>query len=122
MGNSRRRPAKTPFEISICHCLACQLRTGSFFGTQARFRSEAVTIKGESKRYVRIGDEGNKSTFNFCPYCGAAVHYEIEGGEGSVAIPVGAFAEPDLPGPTFSVYEERKHSCVSLPENMQHMP
>jgi DNA topoisomerase IB len=26
-----------PIRISICHCLACQRRTGSVFGTQARF-------------------------------------------------------------------------------------
>jgi hypothetical protein len=80
-----------------------------------------VTIKGEAKRYVRIGDEGSKCVFNFCPHCGATVHYEIEGGDGSVAIPVGAFAEPGFPVPTFSVYEERKHAWVSLPENMEHM-
>jgi len=91
------------------------------FGAQARFRSEAVTTRGESKQYVRIGDEGGKCVFNFCPNCGATVHYEIEGGKGSIGIPVGAFAEPGFPGPTFSVYEERKHAWVSLPENIEHM-
>lgn len=110
-----------PIRVSVCHCLACQRRTGSVFGAQARFRSEAVEIKGESKLYVRVGDECSKIAFNFCPACGATVHYEIEGREGSVAIPVGAFAEPGFPAPTFSVYEERKHAWVSLPENIEHM-
>jgi hypothetical protein len=41
--------------------------------------------------------------------------------EESVAIPIGAFAEPDFPAPTFSVYEERKHSWVTLPENIEHV-
>jgi hypothetical protein len=113
--------SEDPLRVSVCHCLACQRRTGSVFGAQARFRSEAVTIKGESKRYIRIGDEGSACVFNFCAYCGATVHYGIEGVDGSVAIPVGAFAEPDFPPPTFSVYEERKHAWVSLPNNMEHM-
>lgn len=108
-----------PIRVSVCHCLACQRRTGSVFGAQARFRSEAVTVKGESKRYVRVGDEGSKIAFSFCPSCGATVHYEI--GEGSVAIPVGTFAEPGFPAPTFSVYEERKQAWVSLPEKIEHM-
>jgi hypothetical protein len=108
-----------PIRVGVCHCLACQRRTGSVFGAQARFRSEAVRIKGESKRYVRVGDEGSKVAFHFCPTCGATVHYEI--GEGSAGIPVGAFAEPDFPAPTISVYEERKHGWVSLPADIEHL-
>jgi hypothetical protein len=68
-----------------------------------------------------VGDAGNKITFNFCPTCGATVHYAIAGREESVAVPVGAFAEPSFPAPAFSVYEERKHAWVSLPENIEHM-
>lgn len=70
---------------------------------------------------MRVGDEGRKSTFSFCPNCGATVHYVMEGHEESIAIPVGAFAEPGFPAPTFSVYEERKHSWVAMPENIEHV-
>ncbi len=108
-----------PIRVSVCHCLACQRRTGSVFGVQARFRKESTEINGQSKQYVRVGDEGSKITFNFCPTCGATVHYEI--GEESIAIPVGAFAEPSFPAPTFSVYEERMHAWVGLPVNIEHM-
>lgn len=110
-----------PLRVSVCHCLACQRRTGSVFGAQARFRSEDVVIAGESTPYVRIGDEGSKAVFHFCPACGATVYFRFEGAEGSIAIPVGAFAEPGFPWPTFSVYEERMHGWVSLPEGIEHM-
>jgi len=86
---------------------------------QARFRREAVQVKGEWKQYVRTGDEGSKITFSFCPDCGATVRYHMEGQEDSVAIPVGAFAEPGLPAPTSSAYEERKHSWVGMPDNIE---
>ena len=46
--------------ISMCHCLACQRRTGSAFGVQARFPKERVRIEGCSKEYVRISDEGEE--------------------------------------------------------------
>ncbi len=97
------------------------LRTGSVFGAQARFPRESTEIKGLSKQYMRVGDEGSKATFDFCPVCGATVHYSTEAQEESVVIPVGAFAEPSFPSPTFSVYEERKHAWVGLPENIEHM-
>jgi hypothetical protein len=111
-----------PIRISVCHCLACQRRTGSVFGAQARFPSEAVKVSGKSKEFVRVGDEGTKATFRFCPECGATVYYTNEGLEGSVAIPIGAFADPGFPRPNFSVYEERMHSWVSMPAGIEHMP
>ena len=110
-----------PIRVSICHCLACQRRTGSVFGVQARFRAESVRIEGASTQYVRRGDEGRRITFHFCPACGATVHYSLAGHEGSVAIPVGAFANSSFPAPTFSVYEDRKHAWVVVPENIEHM-
>ena len=111
-----------PGRVSICHCLACQRRTGSVFGAQARFRRDAVQIQGESREYVRTGDAGSKITFHFCPVCGATVHYGVEGyDDDSIAIPVGAFADPVFPAPVFSVYEERMHRWVGLPEGIEHM-
>jgi hypothetical protein len=92
------------------------------FGAQARFPRSSVTITGESSEYVRIGDEGSRIVFRFCPKCGATVHYSVEGyDEENVAVPVGAFADPIFPAPTFSVYEERMHSWVGLPAGIEHM-
>mgnify|MGYP002398814808 CR=1 FL=1 len=113
--------AADPVRVSICHCLACQRRTGSVFGAQARFPADAVTIHGTAKQYVRTGDSGGRATFHFCPECGATVHYTIAGREDSVVVPVGAFADPAFPAPTFSVYEERMHRWVRLPEGIEHM-
>jgi hypothetical protein len=110
-----------PIRVSVCHCLACQRRTGNVFGVQARFRREAVEIKGQSTKFLRIGDEGSRITFDFCPYCGATVHYQIEGEEQHVAIPVGAFADPGFPAPKRSVYEDRMHSWVHLPSDIEHL-
>ena len=113
--------ADEPIRIGVCHCLACQRRTGSVFGAVARFRTASVEIKGQSTQYVRIGDEGSKATFSFCPICGATVHFQAEGDEDSIAIPVGAFAEPGFPAPAVSVYEERKHAWVAMPEQIEHI-
>lgn len=110
-----------PVRISICHCLACQRRTGSLFGAQARFRREDVNISGHSTQYVRVGDEGCRITFHFCPNCGATVHYEIAGLEEYIAIPVGAFADSAFPAPTVSVYESRKHAWVNVPHEAEHL-
>lgn len=120
-GQLSARVSGDPIRVSVCHCLACQRRTGSVFGAQARFARQAVEISGTGTEYVRVGDEGGKARFTFCPTCGATVYYVMDGAEDSMAIPVGAFAESSFPAPTFSVYEDRMHSWVTVPEDMEHM-
>ena len=110
-----------PIRVSVCHCLACQRRTGSVFGAQARFDRQNVTVEGKSTAYVRVGDSGGTATFHFCPVCGATVFYELGGQEDIIAIPVGAFADPKFPPPVRSVYEERMHAWVGLPPDIEHM-
>src|SRR6476661_4123006 len=79
-----------PVRISVCHCLACQKRTGSAFGVQARFPRERTRVSGPSTAYSRTGDSGGTATFHFCPTCGAIVHWELDSYPGVIAIPVGA--------------------------------
>ena len=103
-----------PIRISVCHCVACQRRTGSAFGVQARFPRGCVVIEGRSSQYERIADSGNKLIFNFCPDCGATVHYELHQFPEVIAVPVGAFADPKFPPPKFSVYESRRHAWACI--------
>lgn len=110
-----------PIRVSICHCLACQRRTGSPFGQQARWMAENVTVEGPATTFVRVGDEGCRITFRFCPTCGSTVYYDIDAMPGQIAVAVGAFAEPSFPAPVFSVYEARKHAWVTVPEGIEHM-
>lgn len=111
-----------PVRISICHCLACQRRTGSVFGEQARFPRENVKVSGVSTEYMRVGDEGGKVKFHFCPTCGSTVYYGLESLDGFVGIPVGAFADPAFPTPLVSVYEERMHGWVVPPPGAERIP
>jgi hypothetical protein len=59
--------------ISMCHCLACQRRTGAVSGNQARFRREQVTFTGKATTWNRTAESGNVVTFRFCPTCGSTV-------------------------------------------------
>ena len=119
-GQLRLTAAGDPIRISMCHCLACQRRTGSAFGIQARFQSNQVHVVGRYSDYVRTSDEGEGRTFHFCPDCGATVFYTLSGVPDVVAVPIGAFAEPTFPPPTISVYESRRHPWVAATAAMEH--
>jgi hypothetical protein len=110
-----------PVRISICHCLACQKRTGSAFGVQARFPHDNVQIEGRSTAYVRTADSGHHVTFHFCPECGSTVYYQLHQLPDFIAVPVGAFADPNFPTPKISIYEARRHAWAGVPEDAEHI-
>jgi len=115
------RTTEEPVRVSICHCHACQRRTGSVFGVQARFRESAVVIRGNATRYVREGDSGGNATFHFCPVCGATLYYRLDSVDGLIGVPVGAFANAAFPAPMISVFEDCMHPWVTLPAGIEHM-
>jgi len=103
-----------PLGVGVCHCLACQRRTGSVFAALASF-AEPFRVTGEATEYVRTGDQGSRFRFRFCPLCGTTLFHTEEGEEGRVSVAVGAFADPDFPAPAVSVYDCRRHPWVALP-------
>jgi len=110
-----------PVRLSICHCLACQKRTGSVFAVQARWPKDRVTIEGTAQEYIRVGDEGGRATFRFCPTCGATVYWAIDAAPDVVYVAVGAFADPTFPPPRVSVYGVRRHAWVTLPSSIEEL-
>ena len=104
-----------PVRVSICHCVACQRRTGSIFGAQARFPRAMVAAEGRSRTFQREADSGNTITFHFCPDCGATVFWTIDAQPDLTAVAVGAFAAPDFPAPRFSVFESTRHGWAMAP-------
>jgi hypothetical protein len=105
----------------MCHCLACQRRTGSAFGIQARFEADRVHVTGRYTDYVRTSDEGEERTFHFCPGCGVTVFYTTPTEPDLIAVPVGVFADPSFPPPTIAVYDSRRHPWLSVPESIEHL-
>jgi hypothetical protein len=104
-----------PIRISVCHCLACKRRTGSAFSFNARFAAEHVSIEGRAAEYTRIGDQGSRVTYSFCPDCGIRVYYRLDTQPGIVAIPAGGFADLSFPPPSRSVYHEsRRYPWVEI--------
>jgi hypothetical protein len=107
-----------PRGVGVCHCLACQRRTGSVFAALASF-TPPYEVHGAATEYVRVGDQGAAFRFRFCPVCGTTVFHTEEGFEDrSVSVAVGAFADPAFPPPQVAVYDCRRHPWVTLPPDV----
>lgn len=108
-GNVRVASSGEPFRISMCHCLACQRRTGAPFGAQSWFQRDQLVISGQSAAYTRSVDDEHKVVYQFFPNCGSTVYWELTRKPGVVAIALGMFADPSFPPPRVSVWERRRH-------------
>ena len=107
-----------PRGVGVCHCLACQRRTGSVFATLASFKAP-FKVFGTATEYVRVGDQGAQFVFRFCPVCGTTLFHTEVGYDKSVSVAVGAFADPQFLAPQVSVYDCRRHPWVQFSPGVQ---
>jgi len=112
-GSLRVVCAGEPTIVSLCHCLACQRRTGSTYGVAAFFNRDAIRVEGPSKIYVRPSDSGSSVRFHFCPDCGSTVFWEPLRKPEAIGVGVGCFADPAFPAPTQAVYGQYRHAWVN---------
>jgi hypothetical protein len=119
-GQLRVEAEGDPVGVSMCHCLACQRRSGSVFAVQAWFASDRLKVVGRFSDFTRLDDDhGEARTFHFCPDCGATVFFGVASERDLTAISVGAFADPSFPPPTRSSYDSRRHAWVAVPDTIE---
>jgi hypothetical protein len=109
-----------PLLVNMCHCKACQRRTGALAASGAAFAKAQVRIEGYTKVFERAGQSGRKVRFHFCPNCGTSLYWEPDVRPDWYILAVGAFADPDFPPPSASIFEESKHTWTQLPDGMKH--
>jgi hypothetical protein len=106
--------------VVMCHCIDCQRRSGSQFGSIAYYPVAAVVIAGRVQEFTRATDSGNAFTTGFCPSCGSTVYARTSRMPEIVGVTVGTIADPAFPRPLRSVYEQSKHHWIELPDSITH--
>jgi hypothetical protein len=114
--------AVQPAAVNMCHCADCQRRSGSPFGMAVWLAEADVAISGETRAFVHLSDKGREVVNRFCPACGSTICFTVTINPGLVAIPAGLFADPATPPPLRSVFEERRHPWVNVPEGAVRLP
>jgi len=121
-GGVRVTLASQPAAVNMCHCASCQRRSGSPFGMAVWLPTSDVAITGETREFAHLSDKGRQTINRFCPNCGSTVCYLSPLNPGLIAIPAGLFADPATPPPLRSVFEERRHPWVAVPDGAARLP
>ena len=120
-GSLRATTSGDPILVNMCHCKACQRRTGALAGNGAAFAKMKVRIEGPSEVFERDGDTGRKVRFYFCPNCGTSLYWDADVRPDWYLVAVGAFADPNFPPPSVSICEASRHTWTLLPDCMKHL-
>jgi hypothetical protein len=113
-GSLRAEATAEPTFVAACHCTECQRRTGPPFGVSTYFPREQVRTGGPSKVHVRGSEAGRQIETHFCPDRGSTVFWYAEVVPELIGIAFGAFADPSMPRPTLSVWEQTRHPWVTF--------
>ncbi|HWU14258.1 MAG TPA: GFA family protein [Caulobacter sp.] len=107
-----------PRKVSMCCCVDCQRRTGSAFSVAVFFSNEQVTVDGKTQTYARPSASGFAVTFHFCPACGSNLFWRPQRMPDRIGIAIGAFADPDFPGPQQVVWTKDRQTWLDLPAHL----
>jgi hypothetical protein len=103
-----------PDAIVACHCLECQRRTGAPFGVGVYYPLGAVRMHGETRVFTRGTDSGRVLTNYFCVRCGSTAYWFTDKHPDRVGVAFGMIEGDPLPAPERSVWEQSRHTWVSL--------
>jgi hypothetical protein len=109
-----------PDRVYLCHCKACQRRTGTAFHFGATYLKERVRLDGERNVYERDADSGYRIRFHFCPNCGSTLYWEGDRNPAVYGVAVGAFDTSAFPTPSDSIWEESMYPWLGLPPRTEH--
>jgi hypothetical protein len=110
-----------PERVIICHCLDCQVLSGSAFRTMAQSREGTFKLRsGQLKIYVKTADSGTRRAQAFCPECGTPIHSGHAGdGPRVYFIRAGTARQRDLLVPRVQAWT---HSALNWIDDIQAIP
>jgi hypothetical protein len=111
-----------PERVYLCHCRACQRRTGTAFHFGASYQKTQVRLEGAHKIYERAADSGFRIRFYFCPDCGTNLYWEGDRNPAVCGVAVGAFDPASFAPPSYSIWEESMHPWLGLSPDIPHYP
>jgi len=74
-----------PERIVVCHCMDCQILSGTAFRTVVFTLENALSFStGAPKTYVKTAQSGNKRVQGFCGDCGSGIYATTTGDGGKI--------------------------------------
>lgn len=103
-----------PGTVNICHCLDCQMLTGSAFRANILVPADQFRIlTGKPCQYIKVADSGAKRVHAFCDNCGSPIYARAAENPQTYSLRLGALSQRDVLGrPARQVWTIRRLSWI----------
>lgn len=106
-----------PGTVTICHCIDCQVQSGSAF--RANIPAPAAgfrLVKGTPRTYVKTAASGRQRLTAFCEVCGTQLYACAVQDPPSYSLRTGTLAQRhELGVPQREIWARRRQAWVGLP-------
>ena len=103
--------------VAFCHCRACQKAMGAPFFARALYRSDQVTVTGETARFASSPELWRV----FCPACGTTRFGARQDG-GHMGVALAAFDDQAALTPTHHFFIESKAPWIRIEDDLPQYP
>jgi len=119
-GNITYEAEVEPGTMNVCHCLDCQMLTGSAFRANIAAPAERFRIlTGKPREYVKTADSGARRVHAFCPDCGSPVYSRAPQNTKTYSLRLGALSEKEALGrPARQIWTKRRLSWIPRVEGV----
>ena len=82
-----------PARVMVCHCNDCQVLSGAPMRAVVAAPIDGFVLRGQPKRYVKVGESGNRRAQVFCPECATPLFATAPENAASVIIRLGCVSQ-----------------------------
>jgi hypothetical protein len=103
-----------PGTVNVCHCLDCQMLTGSAFRANIVAPADRFRIlTGKPRDYVKVADSGARRVHAFCENCGSPVYSRAVDNPQTYSLRLGALNQRKALGrPARQMWTKRRLSWI----------
>ena len=116
-GETRYRLSSEPLFVHCCHCLNCQLQTGSAFVINVLIETDRVEVRAGEPELVPVPRGTKKQKIWRCPACRIALYSEYTTPRLRF-VRAGTLDDPAAVAPDVHIYTRSKRPWVVLPESV----
>ena len=117
-GSVRFRITAAPIVTRACWCRLCQYLGAGSGTVNVCFRTEAVTIDGETRDYRSIADSSNVMHRRFCPTCGTPLFSEAEARPHLIFVRAGTLDNPEIARPAATIWTSAAPTWACIDERL----
>jgi hypothetical protein len=103
-GAVRYESSAEPVTARLCWCRVCQYIAAGNAAVSVCFRTDGMTVSGETRDYQSIADSGNRMHRRFCPTCGVHLFSEAEARPHLIFVRAGTLDDPDAIRPAATIW------------------